>query len=96
MRSNNWMTAYTSPSMRPSRQKPPKRYGFDLQESLNSSSRPQSVAVRRRLPNWQRLMAKYKARGEWLRLSTLLDTFTILVHGIVNDDTLITTALGTR
>ena len=41
-------------------------------------------------------MAKYKARGEWLRLSTLLDTFTILVHGIVKDDTLIATALGTR
>ena len=31
----NWITAYSSQSMRPSRFEPPERHWLDLQESLN-------------------------------------------------------------
>ena len=39
-------------------------------------------------------MAKYEARGEWLRPYGLRDTFSVRAHGIVKDDTLIAAAMG--
>ena len=50
-------------------------------------------AVLRRLPCWQKLMAEYKAQGEWLRPYSLRDTFSAQAHGIVKDDTLIAAAM---
>ena len=35
MNRHNWITAYTSQSMRPSRFDPPERHWLDLHESLN-------------------------------------------------------------
>ena len=39
-------------------------------------------------------MDEYEARGEWLLLYSLRDTFTVRAHRIVQDDTLIAAAMG--
>ena len=73
---------------------------FDLVEGWDQLKLPPTVTgktlgnVLRRLPYWQQLMAKYEARGEWLRPYSLRDTFSVRAHGIVKDDTLIAAAMG--
>ena len=73
---------------------------FGLVEGWEKLKLPPTVsgkplgAVLRRLPYWQQLIAKYEARGEWLRPYSLRDTFSVQAHGIVKDDTLIAAAMG--
>ena len=62
--------------------------------SVETVSGKTLVAILRRLPYWQQLMAEYEARGEWLRPYSLRDTFSVRAHGIVKDDTLIAAAMG--
>ena len=73
---------------------------FNLVDEWSQLKLPPTVSgktlgnVLRRLPYWQQLMAKYGARGEWLRPYSLRDTFSVRAHGIVKDDTLIAAAMG--
>ena len=73
---------------------------FGLVENWDQLKLPPTVsgktlgAVLRRLPYWQKLIAEYEARGEWLRPYSLRDTFSVRAHGIVKDDTLIAAAMG--
>ena len=73
---------------------------FGLVENWNQLKLPPTVsgktlgAILRRLPYWQQLVAKYEARGEWLRPYSLRDTFSVRAHVIVKDDTLIAAAMG--
>ena len=73
---------------------------FDLVEGWDQLKLPPTVTgktlgnILRRLAYWQQLVAKYEARGEWLRPYSLRDTFSARAHGIVKDDTLIAAAMG--
>ena len=73
---------------------------FGLVENWDQLKLPPTVsgktlgAVLRRLPYWQKLIAEYEARGEWLRPYSLRDSFSVRAHGIVKDDTLIAAAMG--